>query len=370
MLKEKIRKELRIGYIWRLEKEKGFHIFLDVIRECLKHPEHETTHFYILGKGSFGGDIAALATQDARVHYMGFKNQDEVRASMQTLDALVVPSLFLETFWLVACEAVSLWIPVIGPREWWLKEMIDPSYAIQKDAMRADMIKIFNSLSSWWRWERIEQGRFNHDIWKKNLNEIIWVSKNILIIHDYLKKIWGAEEYLYFLKNELQSEQRTVVLFGASHIQTYFQRVWWFFISFIAFWRYFQVRKILRHQKPDLIWLHTIHRYIWPWGLLALKNVNTPIIMTHHDLWLISPRPSEVFQESEIPKKQTISQWMRQGTSISEKILNLGKYLLVTILWKLLRVVDIHIVPSDFMKPYYQSIWKKEVRVFPHTPFR
>ena len=51
-----------------------------------------------------------------------------------------------------------------------------------------------------------------------------------------------------------------------------------------------------------MIFSHSVLRYVGYWGMLAIRHSGVPHVMMHHDLGLVSPRPSRITSEQEIPE--------------------------------------------------------------------
>ncbi len=368
MQSEKTHNTLQVGYVWRLEKEKWMEELLNIIEVCRADLKYSGISFHIFWKWTYSERFEKAAKMsDSRVIYYGHTPIGEVREHILKLDALIAPSIFLETFWLVACEWLMLGVPVIGPRDGGLADLISSDYALRKDNMVDDSVALFEKMLTGWKGELVEKNIYTKVHWMHNLEKILWVRKNILIIHDYQERVWWAEDYVYFLKDQITQLWRTAHIFWASGQQNKLKRTLSLVLSLFAFWRYFQVKKLISFHNPDLIWLHSIHRYIGPWWLLWLSNASGEIYITHHDLGLIAPLPSQITNEHQIPKEFTLRSWLSSTTSWQSKILTVYKYFLAKIIWNTLKNVNLHIVPSSFMKPHYEMVSWKEVRVFPHT---
>lgn len=80
--------------------------------------------------------------------------------------------------------------------------------------------------------------------------------------------------------------------------------------------------------------------------------------MTYHDLGLWSPFPSRVESESMVPKNPSLGAFLGAITS-GNPITYLAaycKYFQIFILRKLLKDIDIHIVPSSFLVRFVRDI--------------
>lgn len=98
---------LRLAFVGRLSKEKG----LGLLREVLQKTEGEDFTLDVFGVDQ-GGGIEKLP--DGRVRAWAGLPRLELLDRLQTFDALVVPSQWMETGPLVVLEARSLGVPILG----------------------------------------------------------------------------------------------------------------------------------------------------------------------------------------------------------------------------------------------------------------
>lgn len=73
---------------------------------------------------------------------------------------------------------------------------------------------------------------------------------------------------------------------------------------------------MINFHRPDLIWSHSVLRYIGPMGMAAIKKSYVPHIMMHHDLGLVSVRPSLVEKTEDIPKSSLFFDWVMGAKNI------------------------------------------------------
>ncbi|MDR0283254.1 MAG: glycosyltransferase [Candidatus Peribacteria bacterium] len=118
---------LGLLYYGRLEKEKGFDSLLEAIRilngRNSSLPPHSSSsvqndravpqfELFIFGKGTLESELLPLVGQN--VHFFGFQPLSKIRQYVENVDYCLMPSEFLETFGLVALNALSWGLPVIG----------------------------------------------------------------------------------------------------------------------------------------------------------------------------------------------------------------------------------------------------------------
>ena len=359
---------IHVGFIWRLEREKGADILLRTLERVSNDIELRNTFiFSIIGEGSYLEEFAQLKTHsNIHIHLYWKIPHDEVIEKLKTWEILCMPSRFLETFGLVALEAVTHGVHVCGPKQWWMSDFVSSDMAIDMTHPVEDILKILH------RAKEIKKNKFPLDRytlsnWKKGLRNIIKKRKNILVLHDYKETLWWAEIYVDFLEKELKWLWCKVARYWHKWKLSRLKRITLMMLTPIAFWRYFEVKNAIKKSKPELIWLNSILRYIWPWWIYAVKKSWTPYVITHHDLWLISPRPSHVESEYEISYSLKFTSFFHKSINPIEWILRASKYILIRIIWRLLSHVEAHIVPADFLKNVLKKTTDSIVIVFPHT---
>ena len=117
------------AYWGRIDPEKWIDEIIDTILYMIAHQE-QTTHtfqFDIRGIGSMQSDIERLAClYPWFIKYHGRVDHTQLMSDINSVHYALMPSLFLETFWLAALESCSHGIPVIWYAKWWLKQFILP----------------------------------------------------------------------------------------------------------------------------------------------------------------------------------------------------------------------------------------------------
>ena len=93
-------------YVGRLDTYKGIRFLLEAWKE-------RGEELYIFGDGKHKEDVLKAASENPRIHYMGFQDRKVVFEYLSRAAALVFPSECLETFGLVIVEAFACGTPVI-----------------------------------------------------------------------------------------------------------------------------------------------------------------------------------------------------------------------------------------------------------------
>ncbi len=107
-------RELRIGFIGRLEHYKGAHILLQAMGQI---PRNVPIRLIVAGSGTelpYLRTLEAAAEGDARIEFLGPILHDQVPDFLDRIDVLAVPSNYMETGPLVVLEAYAFGIPVMG----------------------------------------------------------------------------------------------------------------------------------------------------------------------------------------------------------------------------------------------------------------
>jgi glycosyltransferase involved in cell wall biosynthesis len=102
----------------RLVTEKGFQTLIPLMR---RFPDMDLR---IAGSGPERVSLERLATGLPNVRFEGLLDHDGIRMLFRGARAIIVPSLFPETFGMVAAEAMSLGIPVIARNRGALPELL------------------------------------------------------------------------------------------------------------------------------------------------------------------------------------------------------------------------------------------------------
>jgi glycosyltransferase involved in cell wall biosynthesis len=109
----------------------------------------------------------------------------------------------------------------------------------------------------------------------------------VLLVHDSLEEIGGAEQIVHATKKILEENGHAVMLYAPAGPGTFVGAM--FNIS-----HYFSILKAIRNFKPDIMHVHSIFRNVSPSVLLAAKHRKVPIVMTLHDFQIVCPKTSLV----------------------------------------------------------------------------
>lgn len=104
---------LRIGYIGQVIPAKGVHVLVAAFQR-LRGPATLTIYGHPHQNRAYFEQLASLARGNPRVAFAGRFEHPALERVMAQVDVLVVPSLWHETFCIVAREALLAGVPVIG----------------------------------------------------------------------------------------------------------------------------------------------------------------------------------------------------------------------------------------------------------------
>lgn len=108
-------------FVGRLEREKGVQDVIPLFNES------SPIEFWIAGRGTFEPKLRRLAAGNPRVRFLGQKTPSELRKLYAAAIALLVPSIFYETFGYVVLEAFREGTPVVARRRGPLIDHIERS---------------------------------------------------------------------------------------------------------------------------------------------------------------------------------------------------------------------------------------------------
>ena len=118
----------------------------------------------------------------------------------------------------------------------------------------------------------------------------------VLMMHDYLVPLGGAEKFFFMTKKLLEDNGHTVEVMGSDrrdNISSFFSR--WFNIG-----RYLEAKKIISEFKPDVVYSFSIYKALSPSPLIAAKQANIPVVVQAVDPHIVCPVSWAVRDGSEL----------------------------------------------------------------------
>lgn len=351
---------MHIAFIGRLETEKGIEIVLEAIKRSIF--EKRNIIWHICGNGSYLAQLRSIDNPSVLVYWQ--LDRDGLDDVLKKVDLVLMPSLFLETFWLVALETLTRWIPVCWFARGWLIDFVHPTLALDPLDPVGSLFKILDT----WVFPLVDISRFSPEIWLTRLRELTEWNQKILLVTDYIGQVGWAELYVKNLSNALIGFWKEVEIVGYSGNTHRIIRIILMLLAPVAFWRWRHIRWHIQKFNPDLIWMHTILRYVWPHGVAAVSSFECKKYITHHDLGLITVQPSSIYSEKSIPISKNLGDWIPKKIDIISIIISLMKWCYVQFIWNSLSKKSItHLVPLPWMQPYFESYTIVSPTIFPHT---
>jgi len=347
---------------------------------------------HIFGKGSYEKKVRQLAEQfPQHIIYYGFQLLEKIKETAKQCDYCLMPSLFLETFGLSAVNALARWLPVIWYQQWGMAPFVIDEYNIASKPGTPDvqLIAMMDNLLAKWRHDESKKchaiaKKYSKKQWIDNFNKIChaeldsasidsgsspeWQNnknKKILLVTDFLNKLGGIETYVHDIAALLEEQWYTVVIIGSRWGKTRIGRFLSMFVSFCNVFFAWKLRKKINDFDPDIIWCHSVLRYIGWLGLHTVNRSSAQKRITYHDLGYFHPFPHTVTDTTQIPASLD---WKDFSASIKNPLMKFfvwGKWIMIRTIHRELSQFDRHLVPSDFMQTFVKSS-KNNVAVLPH----
>ena len=353
-------------YVGRLDKEKWIESIIFCIIQLIE--DNIDFHIDIYGTWLYTHDIKNLSYKyPNNVTYHGRKHKKDIIWQRTASDFFVMPSCFLETFGLTACESLLCWVPVIANKKWWLIPFVDDTLDIQQAPWTNDWEKLYHILSTLiqnnvpkTRYKSLilsTQQTYTQDKWIQTLHNIIPKQTKILMISDFINYNWGGiETHIHDSWQLLQKNNYQTDIYGhqaPTGKRATIKKIITMWSSLYNIRDSYKICHTIQNKKIWLIWRHSISRVIWRIPVRTTSHCITQII-THHELGLFHPFPSQTTQQDQIPDARSLSAFVKAGqtNNFFKKIIITGKYLMIRCIHKQLqKKIKTHIVPSERMIP-------------------
>lgn len=373
---------IKFIFFWRLVKEKWFDLIIDVLNYFRNN---SNIKFYIFWKWDFEYDLVAWEYNN--VEFFWRKSKDFINEYLEDSHFALMPSMFLETFWLSAVESLSMWVPVIWFSKWGLTPFIHKDLDIFRQPWNTNSEKLINLINiligsfnsqkydEYSLWSRWVSKHYLVENWIDKFQNLPGSSKKVLLVSDYLPRIWWIEDYINNVKEILTSNWYEVEMLWWNWInwkvsgllRKLLLPITWFNLLY-----YFFLKRKINQFKPDVVRLHSVSRFLGWLPISALKGFKWSKWIMYHDLWYFHPYPSKVYDNESVSYKFNLSNFLAAANwvSILKKISVLLKFIWNSIIRKLLiNNIDLHIIPSEFMKDILENnywVEKKKVVVLEH----
>ena len=130
-------------------------------------------------------------------------------------------------------------------------------------------------------------------------------TKKILITTDYITLLGGIETHVQTIAKVLRLQGYEVEIFGwdiPKGSWTKALRVAGLLYSLFNITAALRARKIIQNFKPDVIWCHSLSRFLGPLVAATITKSRAFSMITYHDLGLLTPFPSRIESEDMIPQ--------------------------------------------------------------------
>lgn len=358
----------------RLVHEKWADILIEAIRKSLKNPEiFSDISWHICGDGEYRQQVEKLASDHPdSIQYFGTVSPEKLAQLYHSADLLLMPSRFLETFGLTALEALASWVPVCGFAKGGLTTFIPSQLDLDVLDPAWDLLQKVLLYQKSGAPDPIDITFYDRKQWIERLRWLVDPHQKIAIIHDYREIIWWAEHYVVTLRKALSEIGKSEYVFSYSGKTSPWKRRILFIFSLFAVQRYFQVRSFLVQKNPDTIWMHSILRYVWLWGILAIRSYtrsypDTQILLAHHDVGLLAAYPQHITEVSQIPVDATLSAFLPGELSLLSQLKSIPKWCYIKLITYALPIHTTHTVFSAFLMPAIRAHFPDDaVILFPH----
>lgn len=355
--------KIQFIYVWRLDKEKGIEHLIYATEKLIKNNMVFALHIY--GKGQYDEEVQQLASKyPHHVHYYGWMKKNDIIPYWKTMDFFIMPSQFLETFGLTACESLLCWVPVIGNKKWWLIPFIDNTLNLQSAPGSTDGEKLAHIIKSlithtttkdhFSSLIRQTQTSYSKTTRYSQIQALLPEREPVLYISDYINYNGGGiETHIHDSITILWQQDHDTKLYWHQAPTWKFALLKKLAIMAISIFNIpdtIKIKKKIKKWKTWLIWRHSISRVIG-WLPVACSDHNNQII-SHHELGLFHPYPSKTHEIDQIPKAWSLSSFIQAWNSKNPITIAsiIGKFCLVRLIHKQLKKkVKTHIVPSERM---------------------
>lgn len=381
--------KLGLLYFGRLDDEKWFGLILNVLQKFIKNYWDIPFSFYVFWKGKYVPQLLDIAEKYSSVHFFGWQSLDTIKRYKDNCHYCLMPSMFLETFWLTALNALSMWLPVIGFSKGWLSQFVLNKHDISSAKWKDDTAKLYNRIN-WllklYQDNKIDKDKehkksiniskkYTIDQWVKNFEEIAGKPKKILLVTDFKSKLWGIETYIHDIREILSQKWYEVKIYWNEIPQNKLSKLFIYFGLFKAIFNIYdavRLKYLVKSFRPKIIRYHSTIRSLGRLPVKVLSKHSSKKFMMYHDLWYFHPFPSDVFQTEQIKTPFNIKNFVFavKTNNIFKFFAIIFKFISVRLLKiQLKKSVDLHLVPSEFMEPIVSDSYKikpKKVQTLSH----
>jgi hypothetical protein len=351
-------RQIKMIFVGRLAKEKGFDLILDFLIACKDTPFAEKIHCHIFGSGELQEEFEKILPEMPFVTFHGFQPKEAIDYIRQQADITLMPSTFLETFGLSALESLQLGVPVVGFAKGGIAPFLFPEYQLDEtQSFTQQMMTLLQKIGAHELPDRREDAlaiakQYTQEMWltyfKKLLGKERW---RILLVSDYICLQWGVEQYLHNVYHLLTDHGFEVELAGVVQPPSRSKK-WLYFLwslgNGIFAWHLYHKKQ---QFQPDLIWRHGVQRVVGRLPLALVPRAPQERVM-YHETGLFHPFPAQVSNEEQLARAGTLGGYLEQASPWLAPFVFVKALLGRCILSLLGRRCQHHLVPSAFLIPY------------------
>ena len=368
--------QLRYIYVGRLDYEKGVDLIIKVFEKLFS--EWTEISLDIFGRWELEPEVEEFVEKYASVAYHWFQKKNDVLEVWSQCDFCIMPSRFLETFWLTALDSLSVGVPIIAPSQWWLTPFILPDLELSfLDTVTVYHVikKTINKYTDQWYSTVVSDSKkiyakYSWTQWYRHSKEL-WLPDTIILANDYGYNHGWIETFLEEVAVNLTNQSVHIShLVWTQKRLSHMQRFVWLLKTFLNISSAWRLNNILSNNI-QLIWWHSVHRQFW-WFPLFCSPGTIPQWIMVHDMWLLHPFPSVVYDEQQIVKASTfigrIQEWLKTKNILRLPLL-LAKWISVKLIWRqVIRKKMMVQVPSEYLVAHVSMrvSWNQRIVVLPH----
>lgn len=369
-------------FFGRLEAEKWIPGIIEMVHLFGKDNDELPFDLFVFWSWVYESHMRSLSQRYKQVHFFWRQNMDTIRKYSSMCKYALMPSECLESFWLWALTSLNQWIPVIWYAKWWLEPFIYPELDISHCDGKNTWEKLYQMIKKLIK-HPPKLDRIPRDIaqeytighWKENISYIIGSKpQKILLVSDFINKVWWIETYVNDCKSILENMWHQVELFWANcpkWKRSKLFKILWIFVWLFNIIEAHRLKNKIEEFKPDIIRHNSILRYLWRMSINQWDE-NIKKILMFHDLGYVHPFPSKLYQSSQIPKRLSFRKFIRASKTVNPLIRTalFLKYLSLKLIKRSIRIhIDTFIVPSRFMKDSFAQMYnipEKKLHIVPH----
>ncbi len=357
-------------YFGRLDKEKWVNDIIYMLNKFLDIYWKLDFHIFIFWKWKYEQNIKLLTNRSQNIHFFWYKPLEFIMRYVDNCNYTLMPSIFIETFWLSALNSLSRWLPVIWYKKWWLKEfIIADKLDINKYIWKNWWEKLFNLINyllhNKVNYLKLKEeavllsNKFHKVEWEKNIKKYISKNKKILIVSDFNWESWWIETYVKDVKKTLNWIWFYVDILYWTKLRNnnFFNKIKkyiWILISIFNIVFTLKLHLKLKKHKYNIFWFNSISRRIWwlwiYYIILFYKSTNYKLYFTFHDMWYFYPYPNLLANISNIKYPLTLKNLFNIKVNFFKKIPIIIKWFNIILIKNILKkYIDIFFVPSEFM---------------------